>query len=254
MRDTALQFGAASFSRRWRELLLIFIALLTLAAMMWVEPIAQSPAYHNFADARAWAGVPNVANIVSNILFLVVGVAGFVFCVRTRTVTASWTVFFLGVALVGVGSSYYHWTPRDETLVWDRLPMTVAFMALFVALLSEHISQRIGRWLLVPALIAGVASVGYWQYANDLRFYVWVQVVPFLIIPFTLGLFRPRFTHRAYLLYGLGGYILAKAAELYDREIFALTSEWVSGHSLKHLLAAFGSLFVYLMLRRRKPV
>ncbi|MBT3812899.1 MAG: hypothetical protein HOE45_04700 [Gammaproteobacteria bacterium] len=38
--------------------------------------------------------------------------------------------------LVAAGSSYYHWNPNNQTLVWDRLPMTICFMSLFVALLG----------------------------------------------------------------------------------------------------------------------
>jgi hypothetical protein len=47
-------------------------------------------------------------------------------------------------------------------------------------------------------------------------------------------------------------YALAKAAEYYDRETFGLTSQFISGHSVKHLLAAMAPLFLYLMLRRRR--
>ena len=40
-------------------------------------------------------------------------------------------IYFSGVALVALGSAYYHEDPENETLFWDRLPMTIAFMALF---------------------------------------------------------------------------------------------------------------------------
>ncbi len=132
--------------------------------------------------------------------------------------------------------------------------MTLAFMGLFVALLSEHTDESLGRFLLAPALVLGVASVGWWRYADDLRFYYWVQLAPLLLIPVLLALFSPKYTHRTYLLYGLGSYVLAKIAENYDQELFALTSNFVSGHSVKHVLAALGALFVYLMLRQRRPV
>lgn len=35
-----------------------------------------------------------------------------------------WACFFIGVAAVGVGSSYYHLEPNDARLVWDRLPVS----------------------------------------------------------------------------------------------------------------------------------
>lgn len=35
-----------------------------------------------------------------------------------------WTCFYVGVAAVAVGSSYYHLKPDDARLVWDRLPVS----------------------------------------------------------------------------------------------------------------------------------
>jgi hypothetical protein len=240
----------------WREGLLVFVVTLSFIGFLSSESMPQDPAYHNFADQRGVAGIPNLANVVSNIPFLAVGIIGLALCLRQRKTgaSASWTTFFVGIALVSFGSGYYHLTPDNATLVWDRLPMTVAFMGLFVALLSEHMHESLGRFLLVPALAVGLASVAWWRYAGDLRFYYWVQLAPLLLIPVSLALFPPRYTHRAYLLYGLAFYVLAKIAEIFDQELFALTSHSVSGHSVKHLLAACAPLFVYLMLWRRKGV
>jgi hypothetical protein len=158
------------------------------------------------------------------------------------------------VALVFAGSGYYHATPNDNTLVWDRLPMTLAFMGLFAALVSEHLGAQWERPVLVPALVIGVGSVLWWRYSDDLRVYIWVQLAPLLAIPFILAMFPARYTHRVYLLYGLFFYALAKVAELYDRETFAQTSLLVSGHSLKHLTAALAPGMLLLMLRRRQAL
>ena len=102
-------------------------------------------------------GVPNFSDVASNVSFLLVGIAGLTLCLRNRFagVAATWTVFFTAVALVSFGSAYYHWRPDNNTLLWDRLPMAIGFMAMFVALLSESIDERLGRLLLAPALIVG---------------------------------------------------------------------------------------------------
>ena len=243
-------------ARYWRELLIATLALGTLIGLMWLPPIPQDPAYHRFADTRALVGVPNFANVVSNALFLVFGLAGLMWWRRHSLAGAarSWVVFFVGVSAVAFGSGYYHLFPNNATLVWDRLPMTIGFMGLFVALLSEHLNPRLESWLLLPALIIGAASVAWWHFTDDLRFYAWVQFMPLLIIPLVLALFRARFTHRGYLLYGLAAYILAKVAEFYDRELFAATAQMLSGHSLKHLVAAGAPLAVYAMLKRRSAL
>ena len=63
---------------------------------------------------------------------------------------------------VTVGSAYYHAWPSDATLSWDRLPMTVAFMALFATLIGDRMSARDGPLLLIPLIAFGVTSILYW--------------------------------------------------------------------------------------------
>lgn len=50
-----------------------------------------------------------------------------------------WTCFYIGVAAVAFGSSYYHLKPNDARLVWDRLPvnlLSVFLHFLIIMLLS----------------------------------------------------------------------------------------------------------------------
>ena len=239
----------------WREWTLVVVLLVPLAIMMALDPIRQDPAYHIFADVRSYCGIPNFMNAMSNIAFLLAGGIGIFACLRRPVggATLSWTVFFLGVACVAAGSAYYHWAPDNATLVWDRLPMTIAFMALFAGLLAEHLGARREGALLVIAVGVGIASVAWWAYADDLRFYGWVQFAPLLAIPVILAVYDAPYTHRRYLLYGVAFYVLAKGAEFYDREIFEWTGHALSGHSLKHLLAAVAPVYVYRMLRLRQP-
>jgi hypothetical protein len=242
--------------RDWRTWAMALAVLSPLAVLMALEPIPQDPAYHILADARAYCGVPNFLNVASNIPFLIVGAVGLIFCLRRPRQGAgrSWAAFFLGVACVFAGSAYYHSAPDNSTLVWDRLPMTLAFMGLFAGLLAEHMGERFERVLLGPALAVGIASIAWWAHSDDLRLYVWVQFAPLVAIPLALATYPGRYTHRHYLIYGLAFYLLAKVAEFYDREIMVLTAQALSGHSLKHLLAACAPLVVYLMLWRRTPL
>src|SRR5581483_12395441 len=101
-----------------RPLALAAAALLALAGIMALGPIAQDPHYHAFADTRAVFGISNFFNVVSNVPFLIVGIAGMVLCRRDRDRGAStaWTIFFGAVALVCLGSSYYHLAPTSATL------------------------------------------------------------------------------------------------------------------------------------------
>jgi hypothetical protein len=132
--------------------------------------------------------------------------------------------------------------------------MTIAFMGLFVALLSEALDQKPGPVLLAFALLVGFASVVYWHFTDDLRFYRWVQRVPLLTIPVVVVLFRGGYSHRWLLLLALGFYLLAKLTETYDREILAMTHRVVSGHTVKHVFAAGSCLVLLQMLRKRRAI
>ena len=238
------------------------VALVLLAAgpLLWLlvghgQPILQDRGYHVFADARSCLGVANFGNVASNLLFLLTGLTGMRHTLVHPTGAAtSWQFFFAGVALVFVGSAYYHLAPNDDTLVWDRLPMTVAFMGLFAALLSEHLGRHLEMALLIPALLVGAGSVFWWQFSGDLRIYIWVQAMPLLLIPYVIAAFAGQYDRRRYLLYGVGCYVLAKIAESLDFEIYSATASAISGHSAKHLLAAMAVFCVLRMLQTRQSL
>jgi uncharacterized membrane protein YhaH (DUF805 family) len=220
------------------------------------EPIAQDPAYHDFADRRGLLGIPRFLDVATNLGFLAVGGAGIALCLRRYHgigARRAWLACFTGVALVGFGSAYYHLAPGDGRLVWDRLPMGLGFMALSVAVLADHAHPRLEKILLAPAVALGLASVIYWRYTDDLRPYVLVQFLPLLLLPALLFLLPGARKDRGYLLAALAIYMVAKLAEHHDCGVFGLTGGIVSGHSLKHLLAALALFVVYRMLRRRAP-
>lgn len=241
----------------WRLTVLAAVLILPLTYLLLIHaPIPQDKGYHVFADVRTCLGINNFGNVASNMAFLMVGTWGAWWCaLRMRGgARLAWGIFFAGVALVFAGSAYYHAAPDDDRLVWDRLPMTLAFMGLFAAMVSEHIGLQWERKLLYPALVLGVASVLWWRYADDLRVYVWVQGAPLLAIPLVIALFPARFSHRHYLLTGLAFYAAAKVAEYLDKPLYDLSLAAISGHSLKHLIAALAPLMLLLMLQRRNRI
>jgi hypothetical protein len=226
---------------RWRPHLLLAIALAMVLAVIAQPPIHQAPAYHRFADTRTLFGVPNFWNVASNLPFLAVGLAGLAWLRAHKAaiepeLRAAWFVLAAGVVMVAFGSGAYHWSPSSQSLVGDRLPMTLAFMALAAIILGEHISLRAAKWALWPLLLAGLASVLYWRATDDLRPYALVQFLPVLLIPLVLLLYpQPR---RGAIWAALGCYVLAKLLEHYDAPIYAALGHQVGGHSLKHLAAA----------------
>jgi hypothetical protein len=202
--------------------------------MALVPPIRQDPAYHDFADQRTILGVRNFWNVVSNLPFLAVAIWGWR---RARSVADR--VFLIGVAAVTFGSAYYHVWPDSATLFWDRLPMTVAFMALFASIIEERLDHRRVHLLLWPLLLLGAASVIWWHFTDDLRWYALVQFFPILAIFLLLrGLRDP-------LIPTLLFYMLAKLLEWQDHALAGVIS--TGGHPWKHLSAA-AAVFCYVRL------
>ncbi|HEX2339074.1 MAG TPA: hypothetical protein VHI98_01215 [Vicinamibacterales bacterium] len=247
-----------------RHLLLGAAVLATIAAAVMWPPIRQSPDYHLFADTRSLLGIPNGLDVVSNLPFAIVGALGLMTTFSRRAAFSDrwerwpYAALFGGVALTSLGSGYYHLAPDNARLVWDRLPMSIGFMGLLTALLAERVSLAVGRWLFVPLLVAGAAGVFYWywselQNAGDLRLYVVVQFGSLLWIVLLLVLYPARYSGTAYLVTGLAAYGVGKAFELADHQIFSV-GRIVSGHTLKHLVAAAGVACLIVMLRRRRVI
>ncbi len=232
------------------------VTLIALAIVLLLPPIPQDPAYHAFADGTALFNLPNFWNVASNVPFLVAGAFGLTSLrkLQPQLATSSYLVFCLGVLLVGIGSAYYHDAPTNDTLTWDRIPITIAFMGLFSIVIEDRVSTRLGRRLLWPLVVAGVSSVLYWDWTElqgrgDLRAYGLVQFLPMLLIPLMLITGKSRGLRAPWLWATLGAYALAKLAEHFDAAIYA-ASGWVSGHSLKHVLGAVAVFWAMRAMHR----
>lgn len=243
------------FDRKFE--LLIVVTFLSLVAIFLAPPISQPLAFHHFADARRLGDIPNFGNVMSNIPFVVFGVYG-ISVVLTAPVQWSvrfiYLMLFAGVVLTGLGSAYYHWNPNNDTLVWDRIPMTIVFMSFLSATLAELVSQPLGMWLLIPLVALGVGSVLWWHYTEtvrrgDLRLYFWVQFYPMLAIVLLLWWYYTPSVRSILpsLIWVVLWYAIAKVFEQLDFPIYR--SLGVSGHSLKHLAAAVSTWYFVRLFR-----
>ncbi|MGZ5601361.1 MAG: ceramidase domain-containing protein [Methylobacter sp.] len=242
------------------KIMLAIIVAATIVIFSF-DPIAQDQAYNNFADRRRIFDIANFFNVLSNLPFVIIGIMGIRLVALQKAIgglaelQSIYLTFFIGVFLTGFGSVYYHYQPDNQTLLWDRLPMTIAIMALFSAIAGEYISTRLARSLFIPLLIAGIASVVYWYVTElnghgDLRAYILVQFLPVLLIPLILWLFDSKLNGNKYIWGVVGAYAVSKLMELSDAELYSIFG-LLSGHSLKHLTAAFGTLIFYWALRDR---
>ncbi|HWI12505.1 MAG TPA: hypothetical protein VNU48_14320 [Burkholderiaceae bacterium] len=231
-------------------------------------PIAQWAGYHAFADGRAWFGVPNAENVLSNLPFALVGGWGLwavAHLPQARGGRSAWACFGAAVLCTAFGSALYHWAPSNGALVFDRLPIAWACAALTCALLAERVDAR---WAspaaLTLALLVATASVAWWwlgehRGVGDLRAYLFVQFLPMALVPAAIGLKLPRgaagggLRDRDWWIV-LGLYALAKLTELADRPVLEALG-LVSGHTLKHLFAAAAALWLLRAATRplRRP-
>lgn len=246
----------------YRSWTLICISLVCIVGVVFLPAIPQLPGYHGLADDRSLWGIPNLLNIITNIPFTLVGIVGIRLLGKESALNVivelkpCYYWFFTGIAGVGLGSIYYHSAPSNDTLVWDRLPMSVAFMSFFCIILGEYVSIKMAKSLSYPLLLAGVGSVLYWWFGEtqgqgDLRIYGLVQYLPLLLMPVILLIYPATFSHgnRHWIFYGLYG--LAKVFEITDLQIYQLLG-LISGHSLKHLAAAAGCAVFLRQLMIRK--
>ena len=248
-----------------KEWWLIGITLLCgIGTFALIPPIPQWQDYHNFADDRTMLGIPNALDVLSNIPFLIFGLwgAGILSAAILRhgyeAKRLLYLVFFLGFALVAFGSGYYHLWPSNGTLVWDRLPMTIAFMALLSAAIAEMIGRKPAIRLLPVFLIVGAFSVFYWHYTEqigrgDLRLYGLVQFLPMLLIVLMLWLYERPDHFVKYIVAAALCYGIAKLLEEFDLATYRVLVV-VSGHSLKHIFASGAGLALLMMLFRRREV
>lgn len=231
--------------------LLACLSLIFLAALFSFPALPQDLAFHDFADQRPWLGVANFANVMSNLPFLLVGLFGLWRAQQTphTELRLPASVLAGGVLLVSLGSSWYHLQPSNASLLWDRLPITIAFMSLLAMLLRERVLSVGGQIILPSLLLLGIGSVLYWYLgelrgAGDLRPYLAVQFLPMLLLPLILLLYPAHYIQNNRLWWALLLYVLAKLAEHFDSAL--LESFAFSGHSMKHLLASFAVLAIVL--------
>ena len=243
-----------------RLFVLVAVAVIAIFTLYQFDPIPQDTGYHDFSDTRLFFSIPNTMDVISNAGFLIVGILGIAHLIRQKKRDALWLsyfMFFFGVTLTAFGSGWYHLDPDNQTLVWDRLPMTIAFMSFFTSAMIVLVDRRAGT-LLFPLIMIGISSVLYWSWTEhqghgDLRFYAVIQFLPVILLPIMFILYRADRTY----MYSVAGlfvfYLLSKLLEFFDRDIFELTAI-ISGHSLKHLSAATGTAMILVLCRKQYKI
>lgn len=242
-------------------LLLLLAVLLAVSALTGVPTLPQYAHYHDFADQRDWLGIPHAGDVLSNLPFALGGVWGLWQLRRLRTaalrvrlprpVVHASVLFFAGMVATALGSGYYHWQPNNAGLLLDRLGMVLPFAGLLGLWSYEHLGQVSADRSSHPTyataaavLLGGVLALWAWSARGNLFPWVVLQTGGMLVL--LLGCMpaerdgdaipAPAWTIQWQWV--LIAYALAKLCEWGDHPLWHATQGWVSGHSLKHVLAA----------------
>lgn len=242
-----------------KEIRFLLAALFFIGCAWILPPFAQPQDYHRFVDERVFASIPRAFDVLSNLGFFFAGVWGL------RALSAAkkglspallWSleIFFWGVMATAAGSAFYHMAPDDSRLLWDRLPMTLAFAGACGAMASIRVGERAGRAALAASLAYGAISLAIWRSTGNLTPYAVMQFggLAWIALAWIFGQ-KKSFD----LPWGalLGFYVAAKALELLDGQMFLLSHGAFSGHTAKHLLAAAGAAsFAWALSKRAKTL
>ena len=232
------------------------ILALAAAAMIVHGPIHQPESYHAFADGRALLGLPNAADVLSNLGFALAALWGawaFRDAVARRALGAAapgYLLFIAALLLTAAGSAFYHLAPDDARLVWDRLPIAVACAGLLAGAYADTHIRPYSIRLTAALECYALASVWWWAATADLRPYLLLQGAPLVLIPIWQAQARAPRVERAAFGAAIALYVAAKVAELADQAIFE-TIGLASGHTLKHILAAAASAVIVACLAAR---
>ncbi len=237
------------------------VTFIGIVAMSLFPAIPQPANYHEFVDTRSFLGIRNFFDVISNIPIIIVGIVGLWYAwnkkqsIKDRPLAAIYFTLFLSIFLTGIGSAWYHLNPSNDSIIWDRMPLTVVFMSFFSMIIAQRINTKAGIVTLVPLSLIGIGSVIYWYFTElagrgDLRAYALVQYYPVILIPLILFLFPSRHPRIADIGWIFFWYTAAKFGEVFDRQIYAI-GNIVSGHTLKHIFASVALYWMYKMIKNQ---
>lgn len=238
--------------------IIFYSGTLILAALLLVTgPHIQAQGYHLFAEQRVIFNIPHFGDVLSNLAFILVGILLLLEAKKWNTMEMyqEQNTMFKWLAytciILGLGSGYYHWEPIDSTLIWDRIAMVLAFAIVFYdsCVRYEVFSKNQALNGALATAIVFVGTVVFWIIFDRLEPYFLVQA--FALVLVILAIKNYKEIPSKHLIYLFGWYVLAKIFEIYDKQIFEITCDFISGHTLKHIASAI-ALYVFgkYMLKR----
>ena len=249
----------------------LLLAVAGLFLMALFGPFVPQPAHsHDFADQRLLAGIPCALDVLSNLPFALAGMIGLRALRRLAPVpagAAQWAqpgplhpsrrrpgfaveevqraaafTFFAGLLLTAAASAAYHLAPGDTGLALDRAAMAVDFAGLLGVFVAGRVSARAGAIFGAALLVLAPLGVGVWHHTGNVLPWAVVQFGGMALLLALLATTQagPGAWPVRWLL-TIGLYAAAKLFEVADHAVFAATGELLSGHTVKHVVAALAA-------------
>jgi len=249
--------------RATRQVWLAIAGVLALYGLAWlvVGPLPQDPAYHLFADLRTCLGViPRAGDVLTNLTILAAAVFGLAVRPRmhvTPEERPAADLLIAGAFLTAAGSAYYHWSPSNATLLWDRLPMMLVLPPVLALVLADRVDPAYARRALLPLTAVAFASLLWWTASEaigreDVRLYFMIRVLLAVATLLLVVFRRGRYSGSGWLYAALAGEGAMVAFERFDRPVYAATGGLASGHNLKHVVAGVALVCIFTWLCRRR--
>lgn len=224
--------------------LLVSLAVALAFGLLAAGPIVIDDAALAHADQRMLLGVPNLINALCCLPLAAVSVWGAMAVHRSiswpsalRRPAAGFFGLSLGWSLLAAG---HHLVPSRTGAVAIHVLVAASCVLWILTFLAERHGLRFGsrRVCALAVAVAAVAGLGWWWSDGDARALVWLQALPLLLL--ATGVFAQRglFTRQADWAAMLSIYVLARAADLFDVELFNALGGWIGGHALMHLAGA----------------
>lgn len=246
-RTELLLARSGPMGRRCALALLAALAAGVAAGLLAWGPVRLDPAAHDYADSRAWGGLPHAMNVLACLPLWIAACAGAWATWRSTwgdEVRRPWMAFHAFAALSALGSAAYHAAPSDAAYLLAHGATSGAFVMLTVGVLAERVHPAFGapQGLALAALLlllcgAGVAISHHAGSGADIRPLLLLQVLPVLLIPAGAAWLPGRCTQPRDWVVILATYALARLLDVADAALLAATG-WLSGHTAMHLALA----------------
>lgn len=189
--------------------------------------------YHDFADKNKYT------DILTNLPILISGL----YISSSKNIKLK--ILGYHVILLSLASSYYHLNPNNKTIFLDLLSISLISSLLIIYLLK--IEDNNIRFIIY---FIGIISVLYWNYSGNLFPYslLWLTSTFLLLYVY----YDTKYKWKSLIIISL--IILIRIVEIYDKKIYNLTNNILSGHSLKHILAGIGIYLIGDLFKESKLV